>query len=311
MKRHLRTILCFFLFALFVCASWPVAASADTGPKPSVHVSFENMGEELCYGTLLSKASSTGPYSVWDGSEEHAYRSRSDLSDDMWSEEIWYAFAGYEDADGYHYLEGTIWRVDQTKAYDWTYYPPHSFKILLYYPQTARFVVSGICERYAFDSYYTVDLAQADAVSSGQGTDRPVGVVLQARRSYPWQQETISLVARILITIAIEMGIALLFGFRSKKELLLLIIVNAITQIALNVLLNIIHFRSGQLAFLFGYFGLEFLVFVLEAAIYAVFLKKLSDRARSTGTYLLYALVANVASFFVGLMIAVVLPGIF
>ena len=30
-------------------------ASADTGSKASVRINFENMGDELCYGTLLSK----------------------------------------------------------------------------------------------------------------------------------------------------------------------------------------------------------------------------------------------------------------
>lgn len=32
----------------------PVTARADIGPKASVRILFENMGDEPCYGTLLT-----------------------------------------------------------------------------------------------------------------------------------------------------------------------------------------------------------------------------------------------------------------
>lgn len=47
------------------------AAYAYMGPKPSVQITFENMDDEICYGTLLSKTKSTGPSSVWNGEYEH------------------------------------------------------------------------------------------------------------------------------------------------------------------------------------------------------------------------------------------------
>ena len=49
------------------------------------------------------------------------------------------------------------------------------------------------------------------------------------------------------------MLVALLFGFRQKKQLLILAVVNIITQIILNVLLNVINYNSGPLAFTFFY----------------------------------------------------------
>ena len=55
------------LCAMLAVLVFPIRASADMGPKPSVRISFENMGDELCYGTLLSEVSSTGPYTVYDG----------------------------------------------------------------------------------------------------------------------------------------------------------------------------------------------------------------------------------------------------
>ena len=121
----------------------------------------------------------------------------------------------------------------------------------------------------------------------------------------------LSLVARILITIAIEMGIALLFGFRGKKALLLLVIVNTVTQIILNVLLNIINFRSGSWAFIAWYIMLELAIFAIEAALYTAFMKKLTGKEKPVLFYGAYSLVANGISFGAGLIIANILPGIF
>ena len=228
MKHTVKQISC-LLFCLLLILTWlPVTARADTGPKPSVRITFKNMGDELCYGTLLSEKSSTGPASVWDGNEEYAYHNENELFPYAPTDyKTWKAFVEYEDSDGYYYLQRT-WQVNEAKELSWTYYPPQKFKILLYYPETEQFVVSGIYERYAFDSYFSVDMESDDMIS--------------VRQSYQYGQEIISLLARILITIAIEMGIAFLFGFRGKKALLLLVIVNTATQIVLNVLLNIINF---------------------------------------------------------------------
>lgn len=107
------------------------------------------------------------------------------------------------------------------------------------------------------------------------------------------QAHILSLVARILITIAIEMGIALLFGFRGKKALLLLVIVNTVTQIILNVLLNIINFRSGSWAFVAWYIMLELAIFAIEAALYTAFMKKLTGKEKPVLFYGAYSLVAK------------------
>lgn len=297
MNCHIKKIACLLLSAMLVFTWLPISARADTGPKPSVHITFENMGDELCYGTLLSEKPSTGPASVWEGNEEYAYHNENERFPSAPTDyKTWKAFVEYEDSDGYYYLQRT-WQVNETKELSWTYYPPQKFKILLYYPETEQFVVSGIYERYAFDSYFTVDLSGGD--------------MTKVAKSYQYGLEIISLLARILITIAIEMGIAFLFGFRDKKALLFLVIVNAVTQIILNVLLNIINFNSGQQAFEAAYILLEFAVFAIEAVLYCVLSKKFTDDTKNALYFILYALVANGASFLVGMEIAKWIPGIF
>lgn len=289
----------------------PVTANADMGPKPSVRILFEHMGDELCYGTLLSEYESTGPASVWSGIEEDGwYKENENYSWATFDYETWKAFVEYEDPDGYFFLQEG-WTVSETKEIAWTYYPPNRFKILLYYPETETFVSSGVYERYAFDTYYTVDMdgVTIDSVEYNEGLSGDER--FEAYRSYNYRVEIVSLIARILATIAVEMVPALLFGFRKKKQLLLLVGVNAATQIVLNVLLNIINYNSGHWAFVFFYVLLELLVFGLEAIVYCVWMNRLSDKTKPAWFYVVYALVANGVSFVAGIYVANLLPGIF
>ena len=296
-------IVVMLLCAVFIITNLSLTASADTGPKASVRILFENMGDELCYGTLLSKYESTGPNSVWDGDEDHIHNYNLDL-------EIWRAFVEYKDTDGDYFLQ-TGWKVSNTKEIAWTYYPPPSFKILLYYPETETFAVSGIYEKYAFDTYYTVDMNGVNIGSVEYNEDLSTNERIDAYRSYNYMQEILSLVARIVITIAIEMAVALLFGFRKKKQLLVLASVNVITQIILNLLLNVINYNSGPLDFVLYYILFEIFVFATEAVLYCTILKKVSENPKKNWYYVLYALVANAVSFGAGFIVAQMLPGIF
>ena len=290
-KRRLMGVL---LCLMLVLAVFPVPVHADTGPKPSVQVTFENMGDGVCYGTLLSKTQSTGPASVWDGDEEH-------ISNIGLDREIWQAFVDYEDADGFYFLQWA-WRCDETKELRWTYYPPQTFKILLYYPETGEFLVSGICERYAFDSYFTID------VSKAQLSAEPV---IPAKRSYDYTREVAGLMARLILTMLIELGVAWLFGFRRKEWLLLIVATNMVTQVVLNVILNAIYNIRGPWAFFFYMAVLELAVFVIEAVVYYLLFNRLGGGEIKRGKIFLYALAANLCSFVGGLLLAKVIPFVF
>ena len=280
------------LICLILVLNLPVTAKADIGPKPSVRITFTGIKGETYYGTLLSERRSTGPATAWDGYEE--YRD--------WKPEnekpIWEKFIAYEDTDGYYFLQ-EWWDCSETNQLNWTYYPPTPFKILLYFPETDSFYVSDIYERYAFDSYFSVDLSEY-ATSP-----------ITARQSYDYTWEVISLVARIVLTIALELAIALLFGYREKKALGFLAIVNVITQVVLNVALNIINYRSGSMGFTFAFICMEILVFAIEAITYKAVLHRYSEKEKVNRRGVTYALVANTASFAIGLWLAHLIPGIF
>ena len=282
-----------FIMCLMLVMAMTIPASADIGPKPSVQIEFTGMEGQTYYGTLLSMYESTGPASVWDGNPEHA-----DYQPGEEGYDIWLKFVEYQDADGYYFLQWW-WDCSETNQLNWTYYPPTPFKILLYFPETDTFYVSPVYERYAFDSYFTVDMSDLDADP------------MVADKSYDYTWEIISLAVRIILTIALELAIALLFGYREKKVLGFLAIVNAVTQVGLNVALNIINYNSGSMIFTFNYVLLEILVFAIEAIAYAVLLKKFSGKEQKPVKAVGYALVANAASFGFGLWLAHVIPGIF
>ncbi len=311
MERKIMKSLVVTFFCITMCFWICNTAYADMGPKPSVVVTFDGLGDEECYGTLLSKSESTGPSSVWDGTEDNAMHNENErfyyLDFDY---DIWKAFVEYDDLDGFYFLQ-EAWRINETKELAWTYYPPKEFKILLYFPKKEIFVVSDIYERYAFDSYYTVEMDGIDISSAQYNEELSGDVRIEAYRSYDYVNELLSLFIRILITIAIEMLIALAFCFREKLQLVVLAIVNSATQIILNVLLNIINYNSGEVAFLRCYVFYEIIVFVIEAVVLSIVLNRVRTKKKAKWFITLYAFIANLVSFLVGVFLAQWLPTIF
>lgn len=331
------TLLTFVLLAPAFLRTETMKASADTGPKPSVRVTFENMGDELCYGTLLSKTPSTGPARAWDGTEDGKYIYAGA------DEAVWRAFTEFKDEDGFYFLQW-FWRADENKALNWTYYPPQTFKILLYYPDRATksgaadnsagggtgdsettaasdaFCVSDVLKRYAFHSYFTVNMAEIADNTGGAAIPLPV------TQGYNYSAEILGFFVRFIVTLGVETLLALAFGLRTKRAFLTVLAANGVTQIALNLLLNVrLHFNN-----LYGviplYFFAELFIFAAEAALYSFILGKRKNGgengsadenggkaaiAYSKKRLILYAFTANLISFCIGLPLAILLPAVF
>lgn len=287
-KKAVQIVVC----VLLLLAVFPISAHADTGPKPSVQVDFTDMADEVYYVTLLSKEYSTGPATAYNGNPASA-RYQADSEDYA----IWEKFVNYSDSDGYYFLQ-QFETCQGNDHYSWDYCPPSPFKILLYFPQSDTFAVSGIYESYAFDSYFT---AAMDATDSG---------ALIVTKDYPFRWELISLFARILLTILIELLIALPFRFRTKKQLQIIICTNIFTQTVLNVLLNAAAYYFGSLAFTFYSVLGECIVFLIEAILYVRLLPKYSTYAKPVHP-VCYALCANILSLAAGMWLARIIPGIF
>lgn len=317
----LLAILCAFLFGSPFTAAERIEASADTGPKPSVRVTFENMGDELCYATLLSKTPSTGPAEAWDGTEDGKYFFNGA------DETVWRAFVEYKDPDGFYFLQW-FWRADEKKTLNWRYYPPQVFKILLYYPERTTndgaagnaFCTSDVLERYAFHSYFSVDMRNVQSETIGTIAK------ISATKSYDYSAELPGFFVRLFATLGAEILLALIFGLRAKRAFFTVTAANVVTQILLNLLLNV-QLRINNIYGIFTlYFFAELGIFLAEAALYCFVLGRRKNGENdvsgcgkdekplafySKKRLILYAFTANLVSFCIGLPLAYLFPSAF
>lgn len=285
MKKHANVLLIFAVFVLtFISAAFSVKASADMGPKPSVTVNVTNMPEGgVYYMTLLSEHEISGPY-------------RADAKRHGEINEIDKKFADYKDEDGYYYLY-YYERVSAEESFKWGYYPPQRFKILIYSANQDVFISSGKLEQYAFASYFTASVSGDKLLAEDE---------LKVVRSYDYFGEICKLILRIVFTVAVEIGIAFLFGYRGKSFKVILI-ANLVTQIALNVGLNVINYLNGLLFLIIAYIFFEIVILLAESVFYMIAVPKIDKdcpkKLKRFWVLLLYSVAANVASFALGALI--------
>lgn len=292
-----RRILPVLFCTLLIVSLLPLNASADIGPKPSVTVTVKGVeADTVYYATLLSSEPYNGPLSVYDGRETSCY------DEDPQQYEILQKFAQYRDADGYYFLP-QFWTCRGNDTFIWGYYPPDPFKVLLYFPAEERFVVSRSYTAYAFDSYYTIHL--------GDGGLAAAGIPVAAEESYDHSGEALNLAVRIVLTILLEIVVALIFGLRERKQLLFIGAVNVLTQVLLNLALNFSAYYNGEWAATWTYALLEVCVCVGEALLYVFLLPRFSQKRVGTSRSVGYAVVANTVSFSAGLGLAYLIPGVF
>ena len=295
-KQWLCALCVLMLLPLFL-----ISVHADMGPKPSVNVTIEGLDGRECWGTLLSETSSTGPYSAYRSGAAHP-----EVEDEEYL--AWLAFQTWSksDPDGYYFLQFLGDASDG--SFRWGYYPPQTFKIALWFPEEDVFVVSGIAERFAFDSYYTVQLDSNTVAQLEQGQSV---TALPVKRSYPAAMELTTFLIRAALTFAVELLIALLFGLWRNGLWKVLLSVNLATQILLNLGLNLyLYFCGNFIIMLFlAYLLAELAVVLVELMAYKFLL------AGETKTYrkklVLYTWVANLASFAFGIFLSLHAPILF
>lgn len=262
----MKKIVSLFLLLFLLPSLFSMNVSADVGPKPSVTVTIKNAPDKSYYVTFLGDRE---PYGPW--------RKVSDVSlkEDASDRDKAYAyFANYSDADGYIFLGNMSEDLKGFDSFSWTYYPPDSFKIAIYSPDDDTFFVSEICEREAFNSYFEITYGSPDVKEESHfGKDFFHGVL------------------RALVTVAVELALGYLFGFREKKQILTILIVNLITQLLLNIGLMLTDYFAGALVWLVMFVILEIAVIVIEMIVYLFAMRK-----QKKWKLVLYAILANVLS---------------
>lgn len=271
------------LALLVLTAGLALPAAADMGPKPSVEVVFRGLEGQRYQVTLLADVTQYGPWSANQG-----------YSDWMGDPEGWDAFADYPAPEGWYFL-GEYADCTETGRFVWSYYPPETFYVLVWLPDSGRYLCSTQpVSRYAFDSRFTAAVE---------------GNALTVQPSYDYAGEAVGLVVRAALTILLETAAAwLLFGLRRRDQWVLILKVNLVTQLALNLLLNLCGYFYGPLWTAMAYGLLELLVFVAEGWAYARWLRWGEDQKPHPW---LYALASNILSFAAGWELARWLPGVF
>ena len=272
------------LTVLLLIPMLPVIAYADCGPKPSTYITVHTVGGERAVVTLLSEKEHSGPYhKVEPGEEPNEYQELNAVE-----EEAWEVFRDYADPDGYSFL-GELWDANV----DWNYWPPENFKIAVYYPDyDVLWVSEDSYDRYAFHSDYRLNLPALGAGAQSGGVD----MVLKKSSDIP--AEVVGLLWRIFLTIVIELSVARVFGFESKRQKKVLLRVNLVTQIGLNVMLWVWYYWSGPLTAMLGLAAAELVVLLAESVAYLLWLREDESKLRTVG----YAICANLMSVVVGFL---------
>ena len=272
MKRIVKVL---FVCLLALVIANPVIVKADMGPKPSIVINFgEGFGEPY-YVTLLTAVEGLGPFNQYDEEQEYSLGEGS--------LEVAKKFAEYAKNDEYYFLMNFD-ECSNDNTFTWGYMTPDSFKVLIYLPQSDKFIETEIYKKYAFDAYYKYDFTNNTL-----------------KKNYQLTSELISLVVRIVLTILVEVIIALMFGFKGRLKPI--VITNIVTQLILNLFMSIMTFYAGMLGMALTIFIIELAVVIIEMIVYAIVYRKWK--------VVWYTIIANASSFIVGLELATIIPALF
>ncbi len=281
---HNKKAILICLLLVIVINVFPIIAVADAGPKPSLEIIVKGIDNNNYWLDLLV-------------TDESSY-SWLELADE--ERETVKKLAEYEDEEGFHpaLLVGT--RVplsgelkgeknpDNTYSHNFSYVgTPELFKIAIL-TEDNNLIISDLIHRKHFNSIVKFDLTdenlKEDILSAGK-----------AKEIIPIWRMSLGFISRLLLTLVIEIGIALLFGFTIKNSGKTLLKTNILTQVLLNIAILWINLSYGMFAALFIFLLMEILIIIFETIIYAKYLTE-----KPIGRRIVYGILANVASLIAG-----------
>ena len=155
-----------------------------------------------------------------------------------------------------------------------------------------------VTDREEFSARYTVSPSET-------------GETLLIEKARNQEAENKSFVGRLVLTLALELAVAVVFAFRAKRQIITIVCMNLITQVGLNQAITHLFPVVSSRCYWPGLLVLEVLIFLVEGAVYAKLLPRWKKDPAAVCHPWGYALAANVASFGVGLILARLIPGMF
>lgn len=286
MKTSLQRIFLFFMAAMLLT----VSALADTGPKAQLTVRVKNAPSEPYYLDLLAEGAfeheGDDDYNGIDWSYHGEKRAQLDdgLLDAMRAAvpEGWHACTvqGTNGAPMYGDLIGSP--AGSTRLHTFGYHGvPDTYRILIV-TKSGESWVSDTLHRATLQSSVTVDWAAKTAAAPSAAT------------AYALQ-----FLCMLLPTLLIEGVLLFAFGYRSKKSWKNFLLVNLVTQGGFAVYLAVTVLNHGVSGWsLIFYIPIELVITAAE-----VLLDRRLLMEKSRGRAALYAVVANLCSATVGLLL--------
>lgn len=275
MKKIGKIFLSICLFFIIFLSMPFSKASADIGPKPASYITIK--GIEGDYVAAFASTKRSGPNGFYED-----WLERGDYLD-------YHPIMEYNDNEGYKWLQ-LYMKCNGEEEIQFTYWCPEVYKIIIY-KDNEIYAATKPLEMYAYSTYYELDFSKY--VKGNADT-------IKVRNSYNYFGEIAFLLLRIVLTLVVEIGLFFLMRLYTKRNLLVVGITNLVTQIILNVMVNIDAFNHGWLSGLLLLFLGEAIVLIVEFIVYQIFIK---DKNRLL--IILYPIIANLLSFGLGLLLLV------
>ena len=246
MKKVLALFFSLFgliMVAFSLCNSL-TPAHADTGPKPDMQITITNLEESdyiIAYGMKYEQY--YGPHKAFVPGDEEFGETHFGNADDLTL-----IYNNVELPEGWYLCDiSSSYKNTTELEIHSVYYWPQDFILIIYNELSNKYYLTEETKSYAFHSYFSFDMSgYTDGLIS---LDKKIELV----KSYNYTKEILEFFARLLLTLTIEILLAILFKF-DKKSLLIILITNSITQIGLNVSLNLVaHFSGKSLWFVIPY----------------------------------------------------------
>ncbi|WP_026520483.1 hypothetical protein [Butyrivibrio sp. FCS006] len=280
-----RIVLGMLIFLmLFNMAS--VESSADMSAKPSISIKVDNAPESY-YIALLDD------YGFGKEDDAPAVTDIEEFDVDGGDVEEYLLNFSYE---GWCYFQSPVGSdyksCNENDMYEFSYMVPDPFRIIIIDANTGEVTLSDECDQKEYNCVVTYDF------KTGEVTEHRAG------RSF---MRVFTVAFHYLMTLLLEFIVFLIFRYpRSRHNILMLMIINAITNIPLNLWL--VSVVNGLGTFVITFFA-EILILIFEAIAYGAALENDAEGYRAFGKGVGFSIVANVVSYVVGGMISLYVLG--
>jgi hypothetical protein len=298
MKTLKHFILAAIIMAVSIAGS--ITAKADIGPKPTLDIYVENVKDSNYYLDLLGKVGEYGYFDSTNGNEAYNHLHNEPIykyEADGWKAihmRTWVLFGELQGEVLQRNEAGKSVKLKHSFSYMGV---PKQFKIIIQHSD-GTLQVSDIINNNYFNAVVRYDAGENKVLSvTGLGGPKEIRNLMETRGVSDYLK-------RLILTLFIEIIIALFFGYRALKKLSIIGAANFITQTLLTFLFILGYNMVSKLSGNAGYFILlilgEVLVIALEYFAYSRTFGKVEVRK-----VLIYTLVANAASILAGFVIPI------